>query len=626
MWRNSVIKKRAEWSAKTVTRAINAGDFTAAKSALAAISDPIEREVKETEVRHAQLKNAIERRDAEDIRLATTPELAATLPQDLLEKADVVLAREALWSRDLELCASLVEKWKNKSGRPGSWTLLSADLMLAGGNRQQALEYLVAASLEGEDDALRHARLALIQANQPWRAMESIDQGLKKNPRNAELLSFRAQIQEAAGRIADARLDYVAAVLGDPASPLHRDVLANFQLRIGEPSNAADTWRDAAEKTKLGIFAFKAWFWSRISGVPLSRPLPEIEQIGWGDVIKELKNLPQGAFMNPELSRALAGIREFTQRPEVVWLHVLEDLRKSNWENAKDRLEAGFSRTADNIAPGLSTRLQVNLAAITGSDPRIALAGKELPVLSKEPHPFLREFDDWKNRSSATNDPLVRWLANPNSLVATFFAHGWHGAALDIGGGHELKPVAGAPDWFDFGYARCLLVRDGASVARKWIESLAEPSAAVQLTHAEILLTDGNVEQGMKKLAELATGDSIHAGRAAWTLALAELDRGNALEAGRWVKGNAELLASVAGREILARVALVDSKPDEALRIYRELGDQSTDAMIYLSKHAFAEKNWSEAKRWTGELARRFPEEPQFRKNLLQIDEEAAKS
>ena len=74
-----------------------------------------------------------------------------------------------------------------------------------------------------------------------------------------------------------------------------------------------------------------------------------------------------------------------------------------------------------------------------------------------------------------------------------------------------------------------------------------------------------------------------------------------------------ELAAAPAGREILARIALTEGKPDAALTIYQELGVNSVDAMIYLSKDAFARKNWELARKWTGELARRFPSEPKFR-------------
>lgn len=623
-WRHSVMTKRAEWSNRMLSSAIGERDFVTAKSALAAIADPVERAEKGKQIRDAELADAVERRDVGAIRQATSPASDSDFPLDLSERADLVLAREALRNRRLEECEAWVESWSGKSRLSGQWMLLKADLMLARGESRQALEFLKAATLEGEEDALRHARLALIQAREPWKAMASIEEGLRANPRSAELLSFRAQLQEAAGRAADARLDYVAAVLSDPSSPLHRDVLANFQLRIGEPSNAADTWRDAAETTKLGIFAFKAWFWSRICGVALSRPMPEIPDAGWGKVMAEIKGLPDGAFMSLSLNHALAGIRGLSQRPEVIWLHVLEDLRASNWKAAIARIESGFPRSAELMSPGLAARLLANLAAVSGGDPRVALAGKDLPQLPLEPHPFLREFEEWRKSSSSQEEVFVQWMANPASLAATLFAHGWHGAALDVAGGSGLEPVVGAPAWFDFGYARCLLVRDGPAVARRWIESLPDPSAAVQLTHAEILLTGGEVELGLKQLAGLASGESPHAGRAAWSLALAELDRGNAAEAGRWVRVNPELLASVAGREILARIALVEGKPDEALRVYRDLGEQSADAMIYLSKLAFAEKNWPEARNWTGKLARRFPAEPQFRKNLLRIDDEEA--
>jgi hypothetical protein len=81
----------------------------------------------------------------------------------------------------------------------------------------------------------------------------------------------------------------------------------------------------------------------------------------------------------------------------------------------------------------------------------------------------------------------------------------------------------------------------------------------------------------------------------------------------------------VSGKEILARCALAIDSRDEALRIYRDLGESSTDAMIYLSKDAFAKKDWPQARTWTEKLARRFPNEAQFRKNLLRIDADEAK-
>ena len=567
----------------------------------------------------AELRDAITRKDGGVIRQVTATTDSEAFPDELLEQADLVLAREALWNKDYETPATLAARWVGKSAFSGRWTLLSADLLLARGEKEQARAFLETAALTGGEDALRHARLALINGREPWKAMKSLDEGLKADPRNAEILSFRAQIQEAAGRIADARLDYVAAVLSEPANPLHRDVLANFQLRTGEPSNAADTWRDGAEATGLGLYAFKAWFWSRMCGVPLSRPLPEINQAGWKEVVEEIKKLPNAAFTSNSLDIAIGGIRGLPQRPEVLWLRVLEALRVSNWKSAMGFLYTGFPEDAERLSPGLATRLVVNLTAIAGSPPRVALAARELPKLPPEPHPFFAEFDQWKN-STTSDDEFSRWLARPVSLAGTLFAHGWHGAALDVVGGASLGPVADAPSWFDFGYSRCLLVRDGQNAARQWLESQPTLSPAAELTLAEILLTKGSVDQGLKKLELIAATNSPHAGRAAWSLAMVELDRGNAAKARQWVVGSPELLTSARGKEILARAALAEGAIAEAVRIYRELGTESADAMIYLSKKAFADKNWEDARKWTGELARRFPAEPQFRKNLLSID------
>ena len=128
-------------------------------------------------------------------------------------------------------------------------------------------------------------------------------------------------------------------------------------------------------------------------------------------------------------------------------------------------------------------------------------------------------------------------------------------------------------------------------------------------------------------LGTLAAGSSPLASRARWTLALAELDRGNTAKARELTLADASFAESIQGQEILARAALASDNRKESTRIYEKLGDQSVDAMIFLSKEAFAAENFADARRWTLTLARRFPERPEFRKNLLKIDEaEAAKS
>jgi hypothetical protein len=625
-WRQSVAKKRAVSSAMSIAQALEAQDFSSARSALPGLIDPPLRESKELEISTAEIQSALKVRDTAALKRVTESPTAAKLAPALKEAATLELAREAMWKRNFSLCEELIGRGPNSPEFLGRWTLLRADLLLARKEPDKARELLENATLTGPEDALRHARLALFHAREPWKAMESLDAGLRAAPRHADLLSFRAQIEEAAGRLSDARLDYVAAVLSEPSNPLHRDILANFQLRMGEPSNAADTWRDAAEVTGLGLYAFKAWFWSRMCGVPLSHALPENQQEGWSELIPALAKMNGGAFWSPALDIPLSLIQGANSRPELEWLRLLERVRNHEWSTATSMLDKGFSREADRLAPGMADRLNANLAALAGADPHLVLVGKESTPLPDDCHPYLKEFEAWRKIAADENPRFKQWLSHPASPAATLFAHGWHGAALDLADGVKLKLGPDAPEWFDFGYARCLLVRDGPETALRWLKTLPTRSLAAELSFAELMIAQGEAEAGFSILEKLASGTSPQASRASWTLALAELDSGKLTAARQRVNECPELLATPPGREILARIALTEGKPDDALTIYQKLGTESVDAMIYLSKHAFSEKNWEDARRWTGELARRFPAESQFRKNLLKIDEVAAAS
>lgn len=622
-WRNAVVSKRESDSLAVVRNALALGDFVAARSSLAGIADPALRSTKEREIRVSELKSALAIRDTGLLRRAIGADASSWMDPKLLEEATLELAREAVQTRDFETYKEFAVQWQGKSMIPGQWILLEADQLLARGLQQEALKMLQAATLSGREDALRHARLALLDAKQPWKAMAQLDEGLKADPMNAELLSFRAQIEEAAGRIEDARLDYVAAVLSERKNPLYRDMLANYYLRLGDLPSAAETWRDAADDTGLGIYALKSWFWSRVSGVRLSKAMPPCRQQGWNEFISTLAATPDEVFWTVELDAKLARVNGGNERPEVAWLHVLEAIRKQDLKSAKTQLERGFSRAAQGLWPNLSLCLLVQLSACEGQDPRLPLAGREWSPVSDSVHPFMLEFSKWAMRSheGESNPRFEQWLARPAAIVGTLFASGWAGAALTVGHAANLVYDPAAPEWFDYGYAKSLLIRDDNAAARKWLESLPVRSPAANLLLGEVLLTSNALEQGLALLQTVAAGASPHASRASWTLALTELDRGKPAKAREIILAAPGLAQSVPGKEILARIALADGARNETSRIYQELGEQSADAMIFLSKEAFAAGDFSQARKWTGILARRFPEQPAFRQNLMRIDD-----
>lgn len=279
----------------------------------------------------------------------------------------------------------------------------------------------------------------------------------------------------------------------------------------------------------------------------------------------------------------------------------------------------------------MALRLLVSLTAMDQQKPSLAMTGREFPPLPEDgaSHTFIQELNRWASRkvSETETEAMERWLARPVSLVGTLFASGWPGAAVIVGNSEQLAPVEDLPDWFDYGYAKSILLRGPSAPARKWLESLPKRTHAADLLLGEILLTEGEVDAGVAALNRIATGASPLASRALWTLALTELDRGNTAQAREMTLANASFAESTQGQEILARAALALGDRKESVRIYEKLGDQSADAMIFLSKEAFAAGNFAEARKWTSALARRFPEQPEFRKNLIKIDEaEAAQS
>jgi tetratricopeptide (TPR) repeat protein len=621
-WRQFVVNKRAAIASAAIHSELADSNFVAARSALSGLADPEVRDAMERKIRVGELNSALENRDTGLLRRALGTEPEEWIAPELSEAADLELAHEAVQARDFDSYRAFTEKWTSRSAFSGQWILLEADQLLARKLPEAALKLLKSASLSGPEDALRHARLALLEAQEPWKAMTTLDQGLKADPRNADLLSFRAQIEEAAGRVEDARLDYVAAVVSERKNPLHRDILANFYLRYGDLAAAAETWRDAAEDTHLGVYALKSWFWSRVAGVRLSKPLPTSRQQGWREFIEFLVAAPDAEFWNSRWDASLARVRGGEGRPEVAWLRALEALRQQDFDSAAKQLSTGFPRMAERLWPNLALRLRAHLVARAGQDPRLPLAGVDVPTAPENAHPFIHDFSQWANRTGTPESDkcFQTWLARPTASVGILFASGWGGAALIVGNAGKSVPDPAAPEWFDYGYARSLLLRDGKDPARLWLESLPTRSSAADLLLAELQLGSGAVDQGLAALEKIASGNSPHASRASWTLALAELDRGNPAKARQITLAAPSLPASVPGKEILARIALAEGNRAESVRIYQELGGESADAMIFLSKEAFAARDFAQAKKWTGMLARRFPEQPAFRDNLLQID------
>ena len=197
-----------------------------------------------------------------------------------------------------------------------------------------------------------------------------------------------------------------------------------------------------------------------------------------------------------------------------------------------------------------------------------------------------------------------------------FLAAGWIEAALQL---HRLSVIPdGFPDWVAYGVTQALRFGRGNEKALAFA-SKQKPSPALDVLIGELLLAEGKTDQALKRLNALATKDSDVGFRAAWLWCLTQIERGKLEQARRMVQTQPRLRDSTTGKELLARIALLEGNNDEADQLYAALEKASPEAKVHLARRAFAQKNWAEAKRLTEELVLQFPDNMQFRANLRAI-------
>lgn len=625
IWRYQAIVHQGNTARDKIATALDVGDTLTARAALAGIADEEVRLDKERDIRTEELAQALSIRDAARAELALGKDADEFLPRELQEQAALLLARKAITSGNTERYETLRKQWLKKSSNPDLWFLAEADRIVRTGRAASGRAFLRSRTLEGKNEALRLARLALLNAEDPRKAFELINKGLSADRTNADLLSFRAQLVEAAGRPGEARVDYVSAIVSDPKNPIHRDALARFYLRRGSYPLAVDTWHQAMAETGFNVYGFKAWFWSRLTGAKLPKGIETARDDAWRPLIQSARQLPPGRFWTKTLFQAANEIPGQSDRSEWEWLQLLDVL--STGEDPKRLLErldgeisTGLSPTARALAPDLVKLLKACTLAKLKKE-QLRAFQRELKEV--QGHPFRSEVAQWAKGDLEAPEAarFEKWLSQPGALIGCFLSTGWSGAATALGNGVNFKLPTNAPEWLDYGYARALQISEGSDAAVGWLQSCAKLSPASRLFLGQMLIGQNKSQEGATVLKGVATSKTQYAERATWLLALTALELGKADTAARWVNRSAGLRDSARGAEILARAALLHGDRDKASEIYQGITKDSVDALVFLSKEAFFKRDWKTARELTMELISRHPDEPNFRRNLLKIDE-----
>ena len=539
------------------------------------------------------------------------------------EAASLLVARGALAAGNRPAFDQVRNSWRGHEKQDWLWFALDADTLLAAGKRSAALALLQSRTFPKERDCARLLRLALLNAAQPTRAAEYLDQAFRADPRNPDVRSFRAQVMEMSGRLAEARVEYVAALVATPSNPLLRDQLAEFYRRNGNLDLALRTWADGLAPGTPNFLWVKFIFWSRVFR-PVDGPVRAGTASGpLASFVVYLGGLPPGRFWDDALFGAKVESRQAARdREEAYWLRLLQMIREGKEKEALEWMKLRHSRSR-SWNPELERALYQILCF--RRKPAILLAGEGDPSdvpFGRRRHTFFEQLDKvWifacETRVAPSLPPELQQVVSGNTaFAAACMSGGWIEAALTLWPSDSAD--APPPDWVAFGMAQCLRENRGRPAALAFLAK--QPSSPVlQLLEGELLLAEGRTDEGITKLRPLAAQPSDAGYRAAWLLAALAMDKGSPVAARDFVRGHPALATSVTGREILARAALAEGDEAGALRAYTSLRRESVEARMFLARRAFAAKDWKEARLLTTELLREMPDELILRANLEAI-------
>ncbi|SCY30186.1 tetratricopeptide repeat protein [Desulfoluna spongiiphila] len=535
------------------------------------------------------------------------------------EEAALFACRALLQTGNKEPFHILRNSWKGRETDSGAWLALDVDALLVEGKRDAALAMLSEKRPDDEAETVRLIRLALLNApDHLEEAWSYLEEASLLAPTNSDIRLFRGQILEQLGKPAAARVEYVAAHLAEPDNPRVRDQLAEFYRRQGNPNLALATWEAGLSPTAPGYLWLKAMFWSRMVK-PLERDwtkatYPE-ERLT--PLLVWLGHLPDTSLWDEETFYQVPDRTLFlSTRQELFWIRVVDHLARNQETQALLLLERNPFK-ARSWNPEMEEALVATLRFRKwGAFPREPKGD----LTAGNSHPLFRQLI----REDAEPSPeLTALLQSPEAFSALFLAGGWLEAALHL---HRMPEIpSGFPDWVSYGLTQAIRYNRSTEEALAFAQRQPQSPALTVLT-GELLLSENRIDQGMARLADVAKAPTEAGFRAAWLTTMVHLDQGQPDKARQALENHPGLLKSLTGRELMARIAIAENKPEEATRLYTEVLTESTEAKVWLARQAYVAKRWEEARRLTTELNAQFPDSLQFRANLAAIADAEAKA
>jgi hypothetical protein len=540
------------------------------------------------------------------------------------EYAALSVADHLVKHQNIPEYAQVRQQWKGKEKELARWVFLDAQTKLMNNDKQGAAAFLEANHFRGKEETERLVRLAaLYLIEDPKRSLDYLSEAVENDPKNPDILTFKASLSEALNDNHIAATDYITAVQYDPDSPYRREQLADFYLRAKQYPQALEILQDALPAPSTDTIWLKTIFWSYLT-TPLkdSWKKQDIPQGSLRDFANYIVSLPAGIYWDQRMFDHLPNHQLYLNtRQETFWLQLLSALKNRQEKTALQLLEGNIFQHvswAPELEKSLKTLIRFRDMAENIKTSPIAFQGE--PHIDT-PEQFLQMLANLSNISTeqlpaAIPHHLHSFLLSPEAFSIPFLAVGWTEAAL------QLQIPDKIPDTFPSWIAEAIAKAINQNRSSKDALAFAlnqKSTPALSLLIAEIALDNEEPQLAFNKLKELYTKNDDNGERAALLLGQFLLEHGNLADARKAILTQPSLANDVRAREILARIALQEGNLKKAAMIYSGLEKDSSEAKSFLARKAFADKEWKRARELTEALLKEHPKNAALADNLQKI-------
>lgn len=555
------------------------------------------------------------------------------------EKASLVVANGYILSKNAQLYRELRDTWADRGVEKETWLVLDADAFLLEGKKQEALKLLQSTKFSGKKETDRLVRLSLLYViDNPKMAWDYLAEAHHLDPQNSDILTYRGKLLESLGKHSLALHEYLAAIQAAPDNLFWRDQLAEFYMRQNQPTQALSVWLETLSKPSLDSIWLKVLFWSKVL-TPInfdwSKTLPPTGT--YKPFIDYILALPQGTFWDEEAFSKLPNGHVYLNELQVsFWLRLLEALKQGNESEARGLLKFN-TFTKSLLNPQLekavkhiiayrtigSLNFEANLFNQTTERP--AKEESAAKNFSEGREAFFAELDYYANKELIDDVgpklplEISELITSKEAFTAAFLAAGWQEAAIAL---HKM-PVLPAvfPDWVAYSLTESLQSNRSSAEALAFAVK-QKKTAPLSLLIGELYIVENRPNEALAILKPYVQDQNEIGYRAALLSSAIYVDNHEYAKAKESIESQPKFAEELAGREALARIALAEGNTELADHLYRMLQDESPEAMSYLARKAYAEKNWVQARELTEQLLLMFPDSPILRDNLNKIIEE----